>query len=434
MAIKTGIGIGEAQVYDTSSLINNFAKLLQKQQQDEARFQTEIADILTRVDTKGVRDQDKAEIAKMYAATKDLYTQAANTKNFKDKALLKAEISKAVRDINEYAANSVNFSKKFADLNNRIAQDYYAYDPKVLDKLRDVGSKSLIEMGPDSQLDPFQYLKMPDAKIRDTFFNDIYKNAENFAKSSRVDTGKGFYESIKTASDDQLLNNIQIKLSSNPEYRKLALSTLRQQNPQAAALDAESLIKALLAQELALYKQTKGNIYRSAERQYRKEPKGDTIIIGGDSMQPKSFVSEDIVKRDKDGNPVVNKSGRPVMVPGKKVLDFSKFVSVNPEQFSMPQLGKRLNISSGIYEEFKPSGNVEIVGVGTRTGSNAYNVVVKDKDGVEYMVTEQDLPLGIRNNKIYKAARASVYVPRATQPTPSPKPKSSSDPLGIFNK
>lgn len=271
MAIKTGIGIGEAQVYDTSGLINNFAKLLQKQQQDEARFQTEIADILTRVDTKGVRDQDKAEIAKMYAATKDLYTQAANTKNFKDKALLKAEISKAVRDINEYAANSVNFSKKFADLNNRIAQDYYAYDPKVLDKLRDVGSKSLIEMGSDSQLDPFQYLKMPDAKIRDTFFNDIYKNAESFAKSSRVNTGGGFYEPIKTASDDQLLSNIQIKLSSNPEYRKLALSTLRQQNPEAIALDAESLSKALLAQELALYKQTKGNVYRSAERQYRKE-------------------------------------------------------------------------------------------------------------------------------------------------------------------
>ena len=267
MAIKTGIGIGEAQVYDTSSLINNFAKLLQKQQQDEARFQTEIADILTKVDTKGVRDQDKAEIAKMYAATKDLYTQAANTKNFQEKALLKSQIAKAVGDINEYAANSVNFSKKFADLNNRIAQDYYAYDPKVLDKLREVGSKSLIEMGSDSQLDPFQYLKTPDIKSRDNLFSSIYKRGENFAKATTQSLPGGMKQVVKVTPDSFIITNIQQGINSDPEYRKLAFNNLRESGVDLKSMTPEQIGSAVVASELARYKETFGNKYVGEPRQ-----------------------------------------------------------------------------------------------------------------------------------------------------------------------
>ena len=54
MAIKTGIGVGEAQVYDTSGLVGNFAKMLQKQAQDTAKFQEEMADLISKVKTDGV--------------------------------------------------------------------------------------------------------------------------------------------------------------------------------------------------------------------------------------------------------------------------------------------------------------------------------------------------------------------------------------------
>ena len=419
MAIKTGIGIGAAQVYDTSGIVNAYGKLLQKQQQDQAKFQSEIADLISKVDTKGVRDQDKAEIAKMYAATKDLYAQAANTKNFQEKALLKSQIAKAVGDINEYAARSVDFSKRFNDLNNRIAQDSWAYDPKILDKLRDISSKSLLAMGADAQLDPFQFQKMPNDKSRESVFSAIKRQGEDFAKSKFVREGNRERE-VKIVPDEFIIKTISNKLLSNPEYRTTAIYNFKQRNPEAP-VDMD----AIIANETALYKSQFGTQYIGSASRIPKESKGDTIIIGGDSIQPKTFVSEDTVKIGKDRKVIKDASGNPVVVPGKPVLEFSKFVSVNPEQFSMPQLGKRFNVTAGKWEEFKPSGNVEIVGVGARAGSNAYNVVVKDKDGVEYMVTDQDLPLGIRNNKIYKAAKASVFVPRAAQPAPSPKPNSS---------
>ena len=266
MGIKTGIGVGAAQVFDTSGLVNNFAKMLQKKQQDEAKFQSEIADLISKVDTKGVRDQDKAEIAKMYSATKDLYAQAAATKNFQDKALLKAKISKAVGDINEYAARSADFSKKFVDLNNRIAQDYYDYDVKVLDKLREVGSKSLIDMGADSELNPMNYLKTPNLKSRESVFGSIFKKGENFAKVTKKDLPGGLEQIIKIAPDSYIVDNIKTGLKNDVEYAKLAFNNLRNSGVDIKSMTPAQISDAVVAQELAEYKRTYGDKYVSEPR------------------------------------------------------------------------------------------------------------------------------------------------------------------------
>lgn len=267
MGIKTGIGVGAAQVFDTSSIVNNYAKLLQKQQQDEAKFQTEIADLISRVDTKGVRDQDKAEIAKMYSATKDLYAQAAATKNFQEKALLKAKISKAVGDINEYAARSADFSKRFVDLNNRIAQDYYDYDPKVLDKLREVGSKSLLQMGSDAQLDPMNYLKRPNLKSRENLFNSIFKRGENFAKATTQNLPGGMKQVVKVTPDSFIITNIEQGINSDPEYKRLAFNNLRESGVDVKSMTPEQISAAVVANELARYKETFGNKYVGEPRE-----------------------------------------------------------------------------------------------------------------------------------------------------------------------
>lgn len=418
MAIKTGIGVGEAQVYEIGDVVGNFAKLLQKQQQEEAKFQAEIADLISRVDTKGVRDADKLEIANMYDATKELYRQAAQAKNFQEKALLRAKISKAVNDINEYAQNSAGWVKKYDSLARDVASNPWAYEPTVVERLRGLKDKPLSKMGADIALDPFDYQKMPSDKSRDNVFGNIRRQGETFAKSKIVSAGPGREREVSILPDDKIQELISANLMVDPEYRSTALFNWTKANP-GKPID----IKQVLQSEVNLYKSLYGSEYKGSSTRIPKQT-GDTIIIGGDSIQSKTFVTDDIVKKDKNNKPILDKSGRPVMSPGKAVLEFSKFVSVNPEQFSMPQLGKRLNVSTGTWEPYRSTGNVEIVGIGTRAGSNAFNVVIKDKDGVEYMVTEQDLPLGIRNNKIYKAAKAAVYSGRVAQPTPQPgKPK-----------
>lgn len=256
MAIKTGIGVGSAQVFDTSGVVGNFAKMLQKQQQDEAKFQTEIADLIAKVDTKGVRDADKMEIANMYDATKELYRQAAQAKNFQEKALLRSKISKAVNDINEYAYNSANFSKRYADLGKDVLTNSWAYDPKIVDKFRSLANQSLLKMGGAAALDPSEYQKIPDAKSRDSVFGAINRQGENFAKVTEVSLPGNKYQIVKVASDDYIAKNIKERLVSMPEYRQAAIYKLKESNPDLP-IDEQSLIN----NEVAQYKAQYGNKY-----------------------------------------------------------------------------------------------------------------------------------------------------------------------------
>ena len=267
MAIKTGIGVGAAQVFDTSGLVGNFAKMLQKQQQDEAKFQTEIADLIAKVDTKGVRDADKMEIANMYDATKELYRQAAQAKNLQEKALLRSRISKAVNDINEYAQNSAGWVKKYDNIANNMAQNPWQYDQGALDKFRSLKDIPLTKMGSNISLDPFDYQKIPDAKSRDSVFGAINRQGENFAKVTEVNLPNNKYQVVKIASDDYIAKNIKERLVSMPDYRQAAIYKFRQSNP-GLPLDEQSLIN----NEVAQYKAQYGNKY-VGEPKDRDKPK-----------------------------------------------------------------------------------------------------------------------------------------------------------------
>jgi hypothetical protein len=262
MAIKTGIGVGAAQVFDTSGLVGNFAKMLQKQQQDEAKFQTEIADLIAKVDTKGVRDADKMEIANMYDATKELYRQAAQAKNFQEKALLRSKISKAVNDINEYAQNSAGWVKKYDNIANNMAQNPWQYDQGALDKFRSLKDIPLTKMGSNISLDPFDYQKIPDAKSRDSVFGAINRQGENFAKVTEINLPNNKYQVVKIASDDYIAKNIKERLVSMPDYRQAAIYKFRQSNP-GLPLDEQSLIN----NEVAQYKAQYGNKYVGEPRE-----------------------------------------------------------------------------------------------------------------------------------------------------------------------
>ena len=261
MAIKTGIGVGSAQVFDTSGVVGNFAKMLQKQQQDEAKFQTEIADLIAKVDTKGVRDADKMEIANMYDATKELYRQAAQAKSFQEKALLRSKISKAVNDINEYAQNSAGWVKKYDSLARDVASNPWAYEPTVVERLRGLKDKPLSQMGADIALDPFEFQKAPSDKSRDNVFSSIRRQAETFAKLKTVSAGAGRERDVKVTPDEKIQEFILTNLSVDPEYKATALLNWTQANP-GQPLD----INKVLANEVALYKSLYGNEYIGESR------------------------------------------------------------------------------------------------------------------------------------------------------------------------
>lgn len=419
MAIKSGIGFGEAQVFDSSSLVNTYAKLLAQQQKEEQKYQSELADIMATVKTDGVRDADKPIIANTYGEIKKLYSEAVNNKDPQQRALNRSLIKEKIASLNEYSARSNQFAKEYKSFAAQVAPNIWKYDTKKIDEFKLMANKPLVELGDRAVIDPFDYIPKIDDSARDKVQSDIYKQeekrigAKDYIKETIAGTGERY---VGVGDKNRVINDITSKLATSPQYRQLAYSTYADMNPGAVSPDLEDVI----ANELKMYEQKFGYKYEGSISRIPKEPKGDTIIIGGDATQPKTFYSEEQKVKDK--------SGKTVVKPSSKMVEFDAFIGVNPQQFSLPQLDKRLNITTGKWEPYRSSGNVEIVGVGRRSGSGAYNVIVQDKDGFEYMVTEQDLPVGIRNNKIYKAAKASVYSSRpsapkpSTPPSPSPKP------------
>lgn len=415
MAIKTGIGVGAAQIFDNRGTINAYMKLIQERKKEDAIYRTELADLISKINTKGINDADKPEVLKMYGDIKDLYGRSSSIKNRQERALLKSQISKSISDLNEYAANSADFIKRYDSLAKDMAKNPWAYDANKLQQFKKLKDLPLTQLGGMSSLDPFEYQRLPDMKSRDEVFGRVNRQGENFAKGFYKSAPGGREQYVKVLGDDKINELIDVNLQSNPEYKYLAIKNWSDANP-GQPLD----MNKVRANEVLVYKTQYNPEYVSKPERIPKEPKGDTIIIGGDATQPKTFYSEEQKVKDK--------SGKTVVKPSSKMVEFDAFIGVNPQQFSLPQLDKRLNITTGKWEPYRSSGNVEIVGVGRRSGSGAYNVIVQDKDGFEYMVTEQDLPVGIRNNKIYKAAKASVYSSRpsapkpSTPPSPSPKP------------
>jgi hypothetical protein len=290
MAIKTGIGVGSAQVFDTSGLVGNFAKMLQKQQQDEAKFQTEIADLIAKVDTKGVRDADKMEIANMYDATKELYRQAAQAKNFQEKALLRSKISKAVNDINEYAQNSAGWVKKYDSLARDVASNPWSYEPTVVERLRGLKDKPLSQMGADIALDPFEFQKVPNIKSRDNVFDDIRKRGEQFAVFTTQNIGGGQKQYIGKLGDDKIREIINVNLATNPEYKATVFNQWSKMNP-GKQLDPNEIINS----ELSLYKSQYGTEYKRDPRDIAKEKSGD----GEDKLTYRQGLISGLINKDK---------------------------------------------------------------------------------------------------------------------------------------
>lgn len=58
MAVRSGIGVGEAQIFDTSGVIGTYGRVLAQQQKNDERYASELADLISKVDTEGVREAD----------------------------------------------------------------------------------------------------------------------------------------------------------------------------------------------------------------------------------------------------------------------------------------------------------------------------------------------------------------------------------------
>jgi hypothetical protein len=254
MPIKTGIGVGEAQVYDISSLENNYFKLLQRQAQETSRFQNELADLIGKVKTDGARDIDKLDIAKGYDEIKDLYRKAASIRNPTERNLVRAQITSGIQSLNEYAARSASEAKSYIDTLGRVATTgEYMYD---LNKLNDFKSRINKPIKELSIFNPLDLQKLPDDSSRDKAFDNLYTELKPRAVYEVRKAAGNREQEVGVINPILIANNIMERLNKSPEWLNLATRNYVQENP-----GKQPEFKDIVANEVKLYMNRKGNEY-----------------------------------------------------------------------------------------------------------------------------------------------------------------------------
>jgi hypothetical protein len=235
MAIRTGIGVGAAQIADTSNIMNAYGRQIAQQQKAQAlkaekeakaaeKYNEELADLMASVKTTGARDIDIPDITNAYNEIKEYYAQSAKLKD-SDKPLFRAELRNRINTLNDTAIRSGQLSKDVGAVLNDIAENEWDYDPMAVKEIREINQTPLLKLGARSVIDPMRYKKLPNFGLIDTIIDKTYDLGKKNAKfvGEVFDKGKRF--NVKRVDPVAIQNNLIQQFTSSPEAMK-AISNL----------------------------------------------------------------------------------------------------------------------------------------------------------------------------------------------------------------
>jgi hypothetical protein len=292
MAIRSGIGIGEAQVYDISNLENNYFKILQRQAQETAKFQYELVDLIGKVKTDGARDIDKPLIAKGYEEIKDLYRKASSIRNKTERNLVRAQISSGVQSLNEAAARSAEEAKLYIDTLGRIANTgEYMYDTNKLNDFKQRINKPITQL---TAFNPLDLPKIPDDSVRDRAYDNLYTELKPKAVYEVRKAAGNREQEVGVINPTFVANNIMERLNKSPEWLNLATRNYIQENPGKTPE-----FKDIALNEVKLYMTRKGNEYVGSPTRIPKAT-GTGSGDGEDKLTYRQKLITGLINQDED--------------------------------------------------------------------------------------------------------------------------------------
>jgi len=241
MAIRTGIGVGAAQIADTSGIMNAYARQIAQQQRAQAaqaqreflsaekekeraeraaaKFDEDLADIMASAKLGGIRNIDVEEITKAYNEVKDFYSKSGSLKD-SEKPLFRAELRSRMNTINDAAINSKEVDKKVYDIASRVSQNPWDYDPKVRQDLDYINKTPLSKLGSFANVDIMNYQRLPNFGLIDNIYKDSYEIGKKNSKFVKELTENGKRRNLSSISEDEAKNNLIQRFNNLPEAKR----------------------------------------------------------------------------------------------------------------------------------------------------------------------------------------------------------------------
>lgn len=185
MSINTGIGVGEAQIFDTRGIMNNFYRQYEIKQKEDQAFANRLAEDLAKFDPSNLTGKDLQKVNDMYTQLKDYNHNISKMKKM-DRALLEAKISQGMNDIKSFSTNAKQFYKDRLDFGIELGKEQYAYTPDVkdtMDKIKDFSYTDALDNNL-SDINVLRTKRNPDNKLVDESLKEMNKMIENAAKDN----------------------------------------------------------------------------------------------------------------------------------------------------------------------------------------------------------------------------------------------------------
>jgi hypothetical protein len=336
MAIRTGIGVGAAQIADTSNIMNAYARQIAQQQKaqaaqaqrdflsaekekeraekEAAKFDEDLADIMASAKLGGIRDVDVPEITKAYNEVKDFYSKAGSLKD-SEKPLFRAELRNRMNTINDAAINSKEVEKRRYDIASKVAQNPWDYDPKVIQDLDYINKTPLSKLGGMANMDIMNYQRLPNFGLIDNIINKTYDLGKINAKFAGEVFDKGKRFNVKRTTPEFIQDNLVQQFTSSPEAIK-AISSLyvRELGKQPTNQDLTNYI-------MDKYKTKYGFDY-IGEPLDLKEPRESN---SGTDEQDKYTYRQQIITGALENDPGSINKIKAALPPGSKIIPYKSF-------------------------------------------------------------------------------------------------------------
>lgn len=274
MPIRSGIGIGEAQVFDTSGLVNQYARQvasdnasLQKQallnQKRNDEYLKDLAGTIASTKTlgNGLHPDDVQQLNTYQDQLRQLYGKASLAKTPQERAMIKAEVDKGFDQQLEYVNGAKYFRQSGGDLFKKMEAHPEDFEDKDRGVVKDVLSGSYINaVGKGYGVindTTFQRRPNQDAYVKSIDKVGVFvdKGAGHDLKSNRLEESGGLRRIVRTI-DPTLVRNYAKELINSDDSTKFYLkSKYKIANPDATTAPTDEDLTNLFVED---YKARKG--------------------------------------------------------------------------------------------------------------------------------------------------------------------------------
>jgi hypothetical protein len=234
MPIKSGIGFGEAQVYNQPNAITGlYGKLLQQQAKDQAQFATDLNNVMSKYSTKGLREGDIKLTSEAYQQLKDKVT-SSSARTPAERAQALAEARNGIQTIQEYADTALNAYKSLDQFAPDVAANPWKYQPGTKEVIEQLYKNPYAKWGDNyKELNPTTFHRQADESAIYKMFNnvnsDLAKIAPKFKATDVVD-GKHL-KTIYNVPEADAYSNLYTTMELTPEAKYTLTAKFQQDNP-----------------------------------------------------------------------------------------------------------------------------------------------------------------------------------------------------------